>query len=267
MTTNVYMALTEEFNEGQLRAIVTSGQAVVLHRLAIMSKDGDWILREEEDTLSHIRSVLKRHNARYRFGAPLDIRWMKGGWSSHFEYLHGKLRMRTDFFTRPPRISMDNLRRIWQEQEGRTVPVTGLADLAEIKKTNRLKDYAVIAELARIMENPREQLLYSRSARDIIALGERCPELLKELSQQRDVLKSVSLGRDKLEEAIDRETRQLMRKNEIRLECYLRAAVHWRAKWPDVSSRIKDMPLDEAHACVVEEAESVLPFEVEGVEQ
>ena len=266
MTTNVYIALTEEFNEGKLRAIVTSGQAVVLHRLAIMSKDGDWILREEEESLSHIRSVLRRHNARYRFGAPLDIRWMKGGWSSHFEYQDGGLRVRTDFFTRPPRISMDDLRRIWQEQEGRTIPVTGLVDLAEIKKTNRLKDYAVIAELARIMESPEEQLLYSRSAKDLISLGSRYPGLLEELTQRRGVLKNVSFGRDRLEEAIDRETRQLMRKNENRLEQYMRAAVHWRAKWRDVSGRAKDMPLDEAHAYVVEEAESVLPFEVEGVE-
>jgi len=34
---------------GRLRAILASGQAVVLYRLAIMSKDGDWILREETE--------------------------------------------------------------------------------------------------------------------------------------------------------------------------------------------------------------------------
>ena len=43
---NIYLELTEAFNTGALRAIICSGQAVVLHRLAIMSKDGDWILRE-----------------------------------------------------------------------------------------------------------------------------------------------------------------------------------------------------------------------------
>lgn len=36
---SVYLTLTSEFNEGGLRAIVSSGQAVVLHRLAVMSKD------------------------------------------------------------------------------------------------------------------------------------------------------------------------------------------------------------------------------------
>ncbi len=37
---SVYLELTSEFNAGRTRAIVCSGQAVVLLRLAIASKDG-----------------------------------------------------------------------------------------------------------------------------------------------------------------------------------------------------------------------------------
>ncbi|HXO29812.1 MAG TPA: hypothetical protein VOA80_20850 [Thermoanaerobaculia bacterium] len=44
---NPYLALTEEFNRGRLRALLSSGRAVVVHRLAIMSRDGDWLLQEE----------------------------------------------------------------------------------------------------------------------------------------------------------------------------------------------------------------------------
>jgi len=44
---NIYVDLTNQFNDGRLRAILSSGQAVVLHRLAIMSKDGDWIVRRK----------------------------------------------------------------------------------------------------------------------------------------------------------------------------------------------------------------------------
>lgn len=51
--TNPYLELTEAFNAGRRRALVSSGQAVVLHRLAIMSKDGDWVLHEDEDAASH----------------------------------------------------------------------------------------------------------------------------------------------------------------------------------------------------------------------
>ena len=102
---NIYLDLTEKFNEECVRAVICSGQAVVLHHLAVMSKDGDWILREKQADLDYVLNVLSARGAVYRFGAPLDIRWMQGGWSSHFEFSSDKLRVRTDFFTRPPRLT------------------------------------------------------------------------------------------------------------------------------------------------------------------
>jgi len=102
---NPYLELTEELNRGRLRALLSSGQAVVVHRLAIMSKDGDWILREDGEAVGHALQVLARHGARYRFGAPLDLRWLAGGWSTHLEFRRGPLRLRTDFVTRPPRLA------------------------------------------------------------------------------------------------------------------------------------------------------------------
>ena len=67
---NIYIDLTNQFNKNKLRAILSSGQAVVLHHLAIMSKDGDWIIREDEDSLDFIIKVLDARGARYRFEAP-----------------------------------------------------------------------------------------------------------------------------------------------------------------------------------------------------
>jgi hypothetical protein len=51
-----------------------------------MSKDGDWILRETPEACRKALAVLERHGARYRPSAPLDVRWLAGGWSSHFEF-------------------------------------------------------------------------------------------------------------------------------------------------------------------------------------
>ncbi len=39
----IYTDLTQQFNSGRTRAILAGGQAVVLHGLAMMSKDGDFI--------------------------------------------------------------------------------------------------------------------------------------------------------------------------------------------------------------------------------
>jgi hypothetical protein len=257
---SIYLELTRQFNDGALRAIISSGQAVVLHRLAIMSKDGDWILRETPATMRHVLETLDARAARYRLGAPLDTRWLAAGWSAHLEFAHQGLRVRTDFLTRPPRIGVDDLRALWRELEGAELPVVDLRRLVEIKKTNREKDYAVIGELARGLADPRQQLLASRSARDLLKLAADHPELLSELAPQRPALSAVSQGRGPLEAALDAERRELIHRNERRLLRYAEAAEAWRAAWPEIDRAARARPLLEAHALIVERAERLLPF-------
>jgi hypothetical protein len=259
---NVYLDLTREFNAGRLRAVITSGQAVVLHQLAIMSKDGDWILREDEEALGHVLRVLSGHGARYRFGAPLDLRWMASGWSAHLEYRSGPTRVRTDFFTRPPRVSPPELKALWREQDGRDPPFVDVRRLSEIKKTDREKDYVVIGELARLMPDPRDQLLYSRSARDLIELGDRHPELVRELVSRRPLLADLGRGRERVEEALDAERRGMMRANERRLEAYLDASKAWAAAWPALAADMEGLPLETAHAKMIARAAELLPTRV-----
>ena len=95
---NIYFDLTEELNAEGPIAVLASGQAVVFYRLALMSKDGDWILRETPEACRRALAVLEKHGARYRPGAPLDVRWLGGGWSSHFELNDSQSRrVRCDF--------------------------------------------------------------------------------------------------------------------------------------------------------------------------
>ena len=119
---NPYLDLTREFNEGGVRAIVSSGQAVVLLRLSLASKDGDWILAETPSAMAHVLAVLGRHGAAYRFGAPLDVRWLSGGWSAHLEFQRHGLRIRTDFVTRPPRLAPADLAALWKGRQAPTSP-------------------------------------------------------------------------------------------------------------------------------------------------
>ena len=263
---NIYVELTKEFNKGKLRTIICSGQAVVLHRLAVMSKDGDWIIREDEESLNYILNVLADYGAKYRFGAPLDIRWMKGGWSSHFEFHYKSLRVRTDFFSRPPRVSSERLKQIWEEHENSDLPFVNVIDLADLKKTNREKDYAVIGELARLMSNPRHQLLYSRSARDILSLAEKFPELITELKNRRPLLSHTTDGREKLEELLDAEKRALIHQNENRLTLYLKAAEKWTATWLYIEKDLANMPILDAHKILTNQAKGILPFVPKGIE-
>jgi len=262
MQTNIYIQLTDEFNTGRLRTIICSGQAAVLHRLAIMSKDGDWILREDEESCRHVLNVLEQHGAHYRFGAPLDIRWLTQGWSSHFEFPHQGLRVRTDFFTRPPRISDPELSALWQEQAGRRPPFVNLIQLAKLKQTDREKDYAIIGELARRMTAVADQLLFSRSALDLLRMAEQQPDLVTELARKRPVLALVREGRDRLEAALDAERRQLIHANEKRLARFEKAAEKWKEQWSALARQLQDLPLAHAHSMVITKAEKYLTLPV-----
>lgn len=256
---SLYLDLTRELNAGRLRAILCSGQAVVLLRLAIASKDGDWILREDQAALDHILAVLDRHGARYRFGAPLDLRWLRGGWSSHLQFQAGGLRVRTDFFTRPPRVPDRALADLWREQEGRDPPFTPPRVLIEIKKTAREKDWPVIGELARLLHDPGERMLCSRSAHDLIELDAAHPGLAAELSSARTALRALPDGREALRAALDRERREAMDEDDRLIRTYLAAAATLQEAWPEIQDRTAGLGLGAAHAVHVEWAERCLP--------
>jgi hypothetical protein len=258
---NPYIRLTREFNDGRLRAILASGQAVVLYRLAIMSKDGDWILREDAEAPSHAIATLSRYEARYRYGAPLDIRWLAHGWSSHLEFQDAGLRIRCDFVTRPPRVSALALAALWQAPAQKEVPVVTLPILADLKKTNREKDYAVIGELARHIQDPRLQALHSRSARDLMRLLADHPSIVAEAAGERPLLSRVGEGREVVERLLDEERRALMRTNESRLDRYVTAASGWGGAWPRLSKELSGRPLAEAHEMMVARAVDLLPYE------
>jgi hypothetical protein len=261
---NIYLELTNRFNAGRARAILAGGQALVLHRLAMMSKDGDWILREEPQTMEHVLRVLAGYGARYRFGAPLDVRWLSAGWSSHLEFQSQGARVRTDFVTRPPRLGLEFIHRVWQEAKGQETLFAGVRDLAEMKKTNREKDYVVIGELARRMSNVDDRILYSRSARDLMELAKEHPDRVQGLTQERPVLAAVAQGREALEAALDAERRRLVRANEERLARYMEAARPWTEVWLGLSRQMEGLGLREAHELMVRRAEGTLPFAVPG---
>jgi hypothetical protein len=261
MTTGIYQALTRELNQGRVRAIISSGQAVVLHGLAMMSKDGDWILREDAEALEHVLAVLAARGARYRFGAPLDLRWLARGWSAHLQFQHEDLRIRTDFVTRPARLSEQDLVQLWADAREQDLPVVGIEPLARIKRTNREKDYAVIGELARLMTDVRDRLRHSRSARDLLGLAARHPLEVQALADERPALQAIPEGREALEVALDAERRALMRANEDRLAIYVRAASAWVEHWKQIAGELAAVPLQVAHARMVKAAEDVLPVD------
>ena len=51
----IYHHLTGELYVGRLRVVLCGGQAVLTHRLALSSKGGAWIVREDHEALDFTR--------------------------------------------------------------------------------------------------------------------------------------------------------------------------------------------------------------------
>jgi hypothetical protein len=247
---NVYFALTEELNRNGRIAILGSGQAVVWHRLAIMSKDGDWILRENENACARVLEVLEKRSARYRPGAPLDIRWLSGGWSSHFEFQdHLGRRIRCDFFTRPPRLDRSHLEEIFTNPA--LPPVIELEALIRMKQTQRAKDWAVIGEVARRLPEDRELALTSDPDR-IFELAPKHPGC-----DRPSVKAALGGDRKAVVRALAEEIYELQLRDRDRLARYEHAAAAYLAEVARLDK--SRLALPAGHRVLLDLAERLLP--------
>lgn len=258
MPDNLYFELTREFNEDGHIAVLASGQAVVYYRVAIMSKDGDWILRETGAACSRVLAVLAGRGARYRPGAPLDPRWLRGGWSSHFEFADSRnRRVRCDFFSRPPRIPAEAVERLFVESSpAGGLSVVDLEDLIRMKQTQRAKDYPVIGELARRLTAEREIELTTDPDR-ILALAPTHGG-----SSERAAVRAARAGRGRLAVvvALAEEADRLQQEDRRRVERYERAAAEYLRAVRQLDREALGLPTGHGRLCEV--AERLLPLEV-----
>lgn len=261
--TNIYFELTNAFNAHGRIAVLGSGQAVVYYRVAIMSKDGDWILRETPEACRRVLEVLEERGARYRAGAPLDVRWLAGGWSSHFEFQDERgWRIRCDFFTRPPRISREILAALFEsEQSSGELAVVGVEELIRMKQTQRAKDYPVIGELARLL-TPEIEIELTTDPDRILELASRYGKV-----SERACVRAALEGKGRLAVVLTlaAEADRLQQDDRMRVERYEKAAETYWTEVPKLDRSMLTLP--EGHQRLCELAERLLPIQpsVEGV--
>jgi len=252
---NLYFELTRELNaEGPIAALA-SGQAVVFYRLAMMSKDGDWILMETPAACQRALDVLTRRGARYRPGAPLDVRWLAAGWSSHFEFFDPKgRRIRCDFLTRPPRVPVEELSTLFTAIAAPTL-VVPIEPLIRMKQTQRAKDYPIIGELARMLPPEREIELTTDPDR-ILALAPHHGG-----GSRRRAVQAAREDRSRDEVVVElaREADRMQAEDRARLERFRAAAEPFLRQFQ--ASGIADLELPEAHQRAVDLALRTLPLD------
>ena len=254
---NIYFTLTEAFNRNGRNVALASGQAVVFYRIAIMSKDGDWIIREAPDACEQVLSELERRGARYRLGAPLDVLWLPGGWSSHFEFFDTeRRRVRCDFVSRPPRVPLSSLAALFDLRQTPLVAVDP-ESLILMKQTQRAKDYPVIGELARLLPPEREVELTTDPDR-VLELAPRAGA-----ASPRPAVRAAASGhgRRAVVLALAAEADELQQQDAARMSKYAAAAERYLQECRAASVTV--LPLRDAHARMCHIAEGLLPARVE----
>jgi len=259
---NVYFELTREFNRDAPVAALASGQAVVYYRVAIMSKDGDWVIREAPEACASVLTVLAGRGARYRPSAPLDVRWLAGGWSSHFESVDERgRRVRCDFVSRPPRVASGSLARLFDAGRARDgLLVVDTESLVRMKQTQRAKDYPAISEIARLLA-PEQELAYTTDPDRILALA---PLVAAGVARPSVETARKTGNRDQVVVSLAREIDALQQRDRIRVSRYLSAAGPYLQAFRDAG--LGDLPLHEAHAAACTLAERWLPARPESPE-
>jgi hypothetical protein len=250
---NAYFDLTQELNaEGPIVALA-SGQAVVYYQVTMMSKDGDWIIQETPEACRRALDVLARHGARYRSGAPLDVRWLAGGWSSHFEFsdLQGR-RIRCDFLSRPPRVRSEEVRALFAAPVDRPL-VVGIEPLIRMKQTQRAKDYPIIGELARLLP-PEKEIEVTTDPDRILALAPAYGQGSNRLPVKAAL---ASPAREDVVVELARETDRLQQKDRARLDKYRQASEVFLREFQ--AAKVGDLELPEAHDRICELAGRWLP--------
>ena len=135
----------------QVRALLMGGQACVLYGGAEFSRDIDFLMSEEPEELARLRAALDELQAEPIAVPPFEAEHLHAGLAVHFRCRHpAAAGLRIDVMTRlRQREAFQTLwhRRTTLEVGEEAVELLDLADLVQAKKTQRDKDWPMIARL------------------------------------------------------------------------------------------------------------------------
>ena len=140
-----YEELVQKLRERGVVCAITSGLACVHYGIAETTQDCDLLchthsFEELLDLLSTTRVSGAACRYRGNLSPPLDARWHRGGWTSHFEWGSGPHAVSLDVFGHALRESKP-----WEQ--GLLGLYAGPHTVAEMKRTNRDKDWAIVTAL------------------------------------------------------------------------------------------------------------------------
>lgn len=197
-----YLDLVRRAQERGIRCAITSGMACVAYEVAEATKDCDLLCDPEmDDKFLALLSESPVGNAacQYRgnISPPLDARWHRGGWTSHFEWPGTEAYL--DVFGIAPRA-----RSSWLDEM--LPPYAHPHVVADMKRTARDKDWPFINELGLLLLEQGDARgwlhLYDADLIQKLAGEQAVPD---EIIRMRPALQLVGGDRNKLFAAVSAE--------------------------------------------------------------
>ena len=146
----------QDLNSEGVLYLLISGQAAVLYGAATFSEDIDiWVNPTPQDWNKLLKVIKKIKGRVYKLTPPLRMDLIRKGHGYHFQFQQSKKNLGwfLDVMGKVPRVD-DFIRAfkkaVYYQTEWGKIPVVGIRDLVEIKKTRRLEDYPVISNLVKI---------------------------------------------------------------------------------------------------------------------
>ena len=145
----------QRLNDEGISYILISGQATVIYGAATFSEDIDlWIKPSFEDWDKFLKVVRELRGKVYKLTPPLRMDLIQKGHGFHFQFFDPSNSIWfLDVMGKVPRVgdfeaAFKNAS--YEDTDWGTLPVMGIRELVELKKTRRLSDYTVISNLVKI---------------------------------------------------------------------------------------------------------------------
>jgi hypothetical protein len=239
-----YEGLVLRAREQGVICAITSGMACVAYGVAQATKDCDLLCAPESlDGLFRIvrETKLEGADAGYRghITPPLDARWLRGGWTSHFVWRGPNQEAYLDVFAFPPRSTEP-----WESQiEGFYVAPH---IVAEMKRTNRGKDWPFVTALGAAMLKARDPRGWLHIFDDQLLLAFKEEAAIpSNLLNRRPLLALAQRGDPRLRAALHAEMQFWHELDRSRIRIYERAVRPYLVAVR--KGRVQGRPLDAEH--------------------
>ncbi|MCU0982359.1 MAG: hypothetical protein MUF25_24650 [Pirellulaceae bacterium] len=191
-----------------MSCLLMGGQACVLYGAAEFSRDTDLVILPDSDNLARLQAALADLQAECIAVPPFDRQYLEMGLAVHFRCHHPEADgIRVDVMSKLR--GVEEFSQLWPRRttvivDGEPVELLSLPDLVRAKKTQRDKDWPMIARLVEANyfqhrddaspQRVRFWLLEMRTPALLVEVAQRFPADLEQLSGQRPLLRLAATG-------------------------------------------------------------------------